>query len=92
MEFNLPQVVVWLIAGIAGGMLVKRERRGFGFLANLCLGLMGALVGGACFRVFGLLPNLDTVSVSMRDVVSALAGSLLVLLMLWPWHRNRAVR
>ncbi len=93
MEFSLPQVFVWIIVGLAGGtlagMLVKRERRGFGFLTNLCLGLMGALVGGALFRLFGLLPNLDAISVSMRDVVSALAGSMLVLLMLWLRQRNR---
>jgi uncharacterized membrane protein YeaQ/YmgE (transglycosylase-associated protein family) len=96
MEFSLTQIVVWLIVGLFGGTLagiaVTRERRGFGFLANLGLGLSGALIGGALFRLFGLLPNLETVSVSMRDVVSALAGSLLVLLLLWLWQRNRAIQ
>jgi uncharacterized membrane protein YeaQ/YmgE (transglycosylase-associated protein family) len=96
MEFSLTQIVVWLIVGLFGGTLagivVTRERRGFGFLANLGLGLAGALIGGALFRLFGLLPNLETVSVSMRDVVSALAGSLLVLLLLWLWQRNRVIQ
>jgi uncharacterized membrane protein YeaQ/YmgE (transglycosylase-associated protein family) len=95
MEFSLSQILVWIVVGAVGGALagalVTRERRGFGFLANLSLGLAGAVVGGALFRIFGLFPNLETISVSMRDVVSALAGSLLVLLALWLWRRNRAL-
>jgi uncharacterized membrane protein YeaQ/YmgE (transglycosylase-associated protein family) len=95
MEFSLPQILVWIVVGAVGGALagalVTRERRGYGFLANLSLGLAGAVVGGALFRIFGLLPNLETISVSLRDVVSALAGSLLVLLLLWLWRRNRAL-
>jgi uncharacterized membrane protein YeaQ/YmgE (transglycosylase-associated protein family) len=95
MEFSFSQIAVWIVVGLLGGTLagvvVTRERRGFGFLPNLALGLAGALVGGALFRLFGLLPNLDAVSVSMRDVVSALTGSLIVLLLLW-LRRRRAVQ
>jgi uncharacterized membrane protein YeaQ/YmgE (transglycosylase-associated protein family) len=95
MEFSAPQVVTWIIVGLAGGtlagMLVRFERKGFGFFNNIALGLAGALIGGVLFRLFELLPNLDKISVSMRDVVSAAAGSLLVLLFLWFRQRNRPV-
>ncbi|KAI94431.1 transglycosylase [Rhodomicrobium udaipurense JA643] len=95
MSFSLPQIFVWVVIGIAGGslagILVTRERRGFGFWPNLGLGLLGAIVGGVLFRMFNLLPNLENVAVSMRDIVSALIGSLLVLALLWAYHRNRAV-
>ena len=58
-------------------------------LANLGLGLAGAVIGGVLFHVLGILPGLDKVSVSMRDVVAALIGSLLLLFVLWLWQRNR---
>jgi uncharacterized membrane protein YeaQ/YmgE (transglycosylase-associated protein family) len=92
MVYSLPQLIVWVIVGLAGGTLagviVKRQSRGFGFLANLALGLAGAVIGGVLFHLLSLFPNLDKVSVSMRDV-AALVGSLLVLLMLWLWQRYK---
>ncbi len=91
MEIGLPHVVVWIIVGIfAGsltGMIVKGDRRGFGVFRNLGLGMAGALLGGMLFRIFRLFPSLDKFSVSMRDLISALIGSVLVLLILWVWQR-----
>ena len=56
-------------------------------MRNLGVGLVGALVGGFIFRLFGLLPDLDKIAISLRDIVAALAGSLLVLSALWIWQR-----
>jgi uncharacterized membrane protein YeaQ/YmgE (transglycosylase-associated protein family) len=90
---SLDQVVVWIIIGLIGGslagLIVRRERKGFGILRNFALGLAGALVGGFLFRLFALLPVLDQVMVSLRDVVAAVVGSLIVLAVLWLWHRFR---
>ncbi len=84
---SLDQFIVWIIIGLLGGslagLIIKRERSGFGALRNLGLGLVGALVGGLLFRLLGLFPTLDRVTVSLRDVVAALVGSLLVLAVLW---------
>ncbi len=84
------QLIVWVVIGLAGGtlagLIVTRQRRGFGFFRNLGLGLAGALIGGGVFRVFGLLPSLDRVVISLRDVVAAVAGSLLLLIVLWVWQ------
>ena len=67
------QLIVLLIVGLVGGSLaavvVKRERKGFGVILNLGLGLAGAVVGGLVFRLFGLFPDLDKISISFRDVV-----------------------
>jgi uncharacterized membrane protein YeaQ/YmgE (transglycosylase-associated protein family) len=91
MEIGLPHVIVWIIVGILAGtvtgMIVKGDRRGFGVFRNLGLGMAGALLGGILFRIFRLFPNLDKFSVSMRDLISALIGSALVLLILWVWQR-----
>ena len=84
------QLVVWVVIGLVGGtlagLIVTRQRRGFGFFRNLGLGLAGALIGGGVFRIFGLLPSLDRITISLRDVVAAFAGSLLLLIVLWVWQ------
>jgi uncharacterized membrane protein YeaQ/YmgE (transglycosylase-associated protein family) len=88
---SLDRIVVWIIVGLIGGslagLIIKRERKGFGLLRNLGLGLAGALVGGLLFRLLRLLPELDRVMISLRDVVAAVVGSLIVLAGLWLWHR-----
>ena len=48
---------------------MKRERKGFGVITNLGLGLAGAVVGGLVFHLFGLFPQFDNISISLRDVV-----------------------
>ena len=85
----LGQIVVWLIVGAIGGSVAGLvwtwRRKGFGLLQNLGLGLIGAMLGGAVFRLFDLLPNLDAVSISLRDVVAACSGSLVTIAGLWLW-------
>jgi uncharacterized membrane protein YeaQ/YmgE (transglycosylase-associated protein family) len=88
---SLDQFIVWIVVGLVGGglagALVTWERGGFGLLRNLGLGLAGAVVGGLLFRLFGWLPSLDKVAVSLRDIVAAVVGSLIVLTALWLWRR-----
>jgi uncharacterized membrane protein YeaQ/YmgE (transglycosylase-associated protein family) len=89
---TFSQLVVWIVVGLIGGslagLLITWERKGFGLLRNLGLGLAGALVGGLLFRLLGLLPGLDRVTISLRDVVAAFLGSLLVLVAIWVWQRS----
>lgn len=79
---GFDRILVWVIVGLVGGALagvmLTWERRGFGFLGNLGLGLCGALVGGGLFWALGLFPGLDRIAISLRDVVSAVVGSLIV--------------
>ena len=51
------------------------------------LGLAGAIVGGLLFRLLGLLPGLDQIAISLRDVVAAFVGSLIVLAGIGLWQR-----
>ena len=88
---SLSQFVVWIIVGLLGGsiagLIIRRERKGFGVWRNLALGLVGALVGGLLFWLLELFPELDRVRISLRDVVAAVVGSFLVLGALWLWQR-----
>ena len=91
---SLTEVVVWivvgLISGTLAGRLVTRQREGFGLWRNLAVGLVGALVGGFIFRAFGWLASLAPVAISLRDVIAALVGSLVVLVALWLFRKMRA--
>jgi uncharacterized membrane protein YeaQ/YmgE (transglycosylase-associated protein family) len=84
---SLYHFVIWVVVGLLGGslagLMVTRERKGFGLARNLAVGLVGALVGGLFFRVLDFLPELDKVAISLRDIVAAVVGSLLVLAALW---------
>lgn len=91
MSITGAQLIVWLIIGLIGGTLagalVKRDRSGFGWWTNLGIGLVGALVGGLLFRLFGILSALDKIELSLRDVAAAFLGSLLFLAVRWFWQR-----
>jgi uncharacterized membrane protein YeaQ/YmgE (transglycosylase-associated protein family) len=88
---SLDHLIVWIVIGLIGGglagALTTWERGGFGLLRNLVLGLAGAFVGGVFFRVFGIWPGLDKIAISLRDVVAAFLGSLVVLAGLWIWRK-----
>ena len=88
---TLAQIIVWIVVGLIGGslagLIITWHRQGFGIWRNIGLGLVGALIGGLIFRLFGLFPGLDKIAISLRDVVAALVGSLIVLLALWLWQK-----
>jgi uncharacterized membrane protein YeaQ/YmgE (transglycosylase-associated protein family) len=84
---DLAKILTWLIVGLLGGSaaagVVKRTHKGYGLAVNIPLGSLGARVGGIVFRIFKILPALDSISVSIRDLLSARFGSLLVLAASW---------
>ena len=90
---SFAQLIVWIVVGLLGGslagLIATRDRKGYGLLRNLCLGLAGALLGGLLFRLLGLFPGLDSVAISLRDVVAAVVGSLIVLAVLWFWQGSK---
>lgn len=88
---TFAQLIVWIIVGLLGGALagfaITWRRTGFGVWRNAALGLVGALIGGFLFRMLNLFPNLDRISISLRDVVAAFVGSLILLALLWGWDK-----
>ena len=87
MDIELGQVVVWLIVGaLAGslaGMLVTFKKEGLGRWTNLGVGLGGALIGGVFFKLLNINLALGQLNVSFQDLVSAFAGSLVLIIGWW---------
>jgi uncharacterized membrane protein YeaQ/YmgE (transglycosylase-associated protein family) len=94
MPFTFSQLVVWLVVGVLAGSLVSLivtgSREGLGRWTGLGIGLIGALIGGALFRLFNILPGLESLSISLRDVVAAFIGALIFLAILWLVKKNQA--
>lgn len=90
---SFDQFIVWIVVGLIGGsltgLLVTWEKEGFGRARNFALGLLGALVGEFLFRLIGLFPELDKYTISLRDIVAAILGSLIILAALWFWQRSK---
>ena len=92
MTITLSKIIVWLVIGAIGGTLagalVRWQREGFGWWSNLGIGLVGAFVGGIIFSLLNILPGLENIAISLRDIFSAFVGSILFLLALWVWHKR----
>ena len=86
MNITVDEVIVWLIVGaLAGslaGVIVKRRKAGFGRVGNLGVGLVGALIGGLLFNLFGIDLGLGQIAITFEDLLSALIGSLIFLALL----------
>ena len=94
MQITWGLIVVWLIVGaLAGslaGIVVKRKKEGFGRVANIGLGLVGALIGGFLFKLFNVDLGLEKIVVSLEDLVAAFVGSLLFLFGVWIIRKYRS--
>ena len=94
MAITWAQIIVLLvIGGVAGslaGTVVTGKWGGLGHWCGLGVGLVGALIGGLIFGLFNILPGLGSISISLRDIVSAFAGALVFLLILWIIQKVRS--
>jgi uncharacterized membrane protein YeaQ/YmgE (transglycosylase-associated protein family) len=87
-------IVTWLVIGWLTGtltaMLFRRSTFAYGRWTHLGVGLAGAVVGGAIFRLLGVELSLSRVSVSVQDLIAAFLGALVCLLAIAAWQRRGA--
>jgi uncharacterized membrane protein YeaQ/YmgE (transglycosylase-associated protein family) len=87
MHLTLSQFIVWLVVGgLAGnlaGRLVTLKKEGLGRWTNLGVGMVGALIGGLVFNVFGIKLGLGDLKLTFEDLISAFLGSLLLIVVWW---------
>jgi uncharacterized membrane protein YeaQ/YmgE (transglycosylase-associated protein family) len=68
-------MILGLIAGLIGAKIVNRE--GQGFWLDIALGIVGALVGGFLFSLFGAS---GVTGLNIYSMVVAIIGTIAVLL------------
>jgi uncharacterized membrane protein YeaQ/YmgE (transglycosylase-associated protein family) len=94
MSITLADLIVWVrvgvLAGSLAGAVVTGKWAGLGRWTSLGVGLVGALIGGLIFSLFGIWPGLDAIAISLRDIVAAFVGSLIFLLLLWIFRAGRS--
>jgi uncharacterized membrane protein YeaQ/YmgE (transglycosylase-associated protein family) len=71
-------IIAWIVVGLIAGWLAEQlTRREDGLLANLVIGIIGALVGGFVFgRLLGLQYN---EGLNLATIAVATAGAVLFL-------------
>ena len=95
MKPYLGPIIVWLIvgglAGTLAGRLVTFKKEGLGRWTNLGVGLVGALIGGGLFKLFHIDLGLGEIKVTFEDLIAALAGSLLFVVLWWllSWYAGK---
>ena len=68
-------IILGLIAGFIGSKIVGKQ--GQGFWLNIALGIIGALVGGFLFDMFGAT---GVTGLNIWSMIVAIVGSVVVLL------------
>lgn len=74
----LAWIILGLIAGFIGSKLVNK--RGEGILLDIILGIVGAVVGGWVFTMFGAS---GVTGLNVYSLLVAVVGAVLVL---WVYH------
>jgi uncharacterized membrane protein YeaQ/YmgE (transglycosylase-associated protein family) len=81
------KIIVWLIvgalAGTLAGRLVTFRKEGLGWWTNLAIGMVGAVLGGFLFGIFGIDLGLGELKITFQDLIAAFIGSLLCVVCLW---------
>jgi uncharacterized membrane protein YeaQ/YmgE (transglycosylase-associated protein family) len=72
-------VISWIILGLIAGFIGSKivDSQGQGFWLNIALGIVGALVGGFLFSLFG---STGVTGLNMWSIVVAIVGAVVVLL------------
>jgi uncharacterized membrane protein YeaQ/YmgE (transglycosylase-associated protein family) len=72
-------IITWIILGLIAGFIGSKivDKQGQGFWLNIALGIIGALVGGFLFDLFGAA---GVTGFNLYSMMVAIVGSIVVLL------------
>jgi uncharacterized membrane protein YeaQ/YmgE (transglycosylase-associated protein family) len=72
-------IISWIILGLIAGFIGSKivDRQGQGFWLNIALGILGALVGGFLFSLFG---STGVTGLNIWSIIVAIVGAVVVLL------------
>ncbi len=72
-------IIIWLVLGLIAGFIASRivESSGNGVIIDIVLGVIGAVVGGYLFTLFGAAP---VTGFNLYSLFVAVVGAVVVLL------------
>ena len=72
-------IIAWLVLGLIAGFIASRivNKTGAGILLDIVLGIVGALVGGFLFSLFG---TEGVTGFNLYSLLVAVVGAIVVLL------------
>jgi uncharacterized membrane protein YeaQ/YmgE (transglycosylase-associated protein family) len=72
-------IISWIILGLIAGFIGSKivDKQGQGFWLNIALGIIGALVGGFLFDLFGAT---GVTGLNIWSMIVAIVGSVVALL------------
>ena len=75
---NHMSIIGWLVLGLIAGFIASRivNRAGEGFILDIVLGIVGALVGGFLFSLFGAS---GVTGLNLYSLLVAIVGAIVVL-------------
>ena len=81
-------IISWIILGLIAGFIGSKivDSQGQGFWLNIALGIIGALVGGFLFSLFGAT---GVTGLNIWSIIVAIVGSVVVL---WVYNALMARR
>ncbi len=84
-------IIIWLILGLVAGFIASKivNKSGEGLLLDIVLGIVGAVVGGFLFSMFGAAP---VTGLNIYSIVVAVVGAIVVLVVYHAIVGRRAIR
>jgi uncharacterized membrane protein YeaQ/YmgE (transglycosylase-associated protein family) len=81
-------IISWIILGLIAGFIGSKivDSQGQGFWLNIALGIVGAVVGGFLFGLFGAS---GVTGLNVWSMIVAIAGSIVVLLIYYTLMGSR---
>jgi uncharacterized membrane protein YeaQ/YmgE (transglycosylase-associated protein family) len=73
-------IIAWIVLGLIAGFLGSKivNKSGEGFFVDILLGIVGAVVGGYLFRMFGAH---GVTGLNLYSMVVAVVGAVVVLVL-----------
>ncbi len=71
-------IIAWIILGLIAGFIASKivNKQGEGFVLDIVLGVIGAIVGGWLFAFFGAVP---VTGFNLYSIFVAVVGAIVVL-------------
>ena len=71
-------IIAWIVLGLLAGFIASQivNQRGAGLLLDLVLGIIGAMVGGWLFSLFGAQ---EVTGLNLYSLIVAIIGSVVIL-------------